>query len=167
MKKDSIITHIKNIIGIVLKYLKYSIIDSVIVGVINYIFMLYMKMPWQILISILIGITNLVPNVGPIFGAIIGGVVIAFYDVKQALWFLGFTVILQTIDGLVIKPKLFGSSFGISGVWMLIAMMVGGAIFGVVGLVLAAPAAAIIKYIIKDIILPQRHNKELPVDEEQ
>ena len=110
--------------------------------------MWYMEMPWKIGISILMGITNLVPNIGPVVGAILGGVVIAFYDIKQALWFLVFTVILQAIDGLVIKPQLFGKSFGISGVLMLITMIVGGALFGVAGLVLAAPAVAIIRYII-------------------
>ena len=148
MKKDEITTHIKNIFGIVKEYFRCSIIDGLIVGAANYLFMWYMEMPWKIGISILMGITNLVPNIGPVVGAILGGVVIAFYDIKQALWFLVFTVILQAIDGLVIKPQLFGKSFGISGVLMLITMIVGGALFGVAGLVLAAPAVAIIRYII-------------------
>ena len=148
VNKEKIIIHIKNIFGIVKAYFKCSIIDGIIIGVSNYLFMLYMEMPWKIAISILMGITNLVPNFGPIIGAILGGIVIAIYDIKQALWFLGFTVILQTIDGLVIKPKLFGKSFGISGVLMLIAMIIGGAVFGVVGMVLAAPAVAIARYII-------------------
>ncbi len=147
--KEKIIIHIKNIIGIIIKYLKYSIIDGIIIGVANYLFMLYMEMPWKIGISILMGITNLIPSVGPVAGAIVGGVVLAFYDIKQALWFLAFTAILQTIDGLIIKPKLFGDSFGISGVWMLIAMLIGGGVFGVLGIIFVVPVVAIGKYLIK------------------
>ena len=73
---DKLITHIKNIIGIIIKYLKYSIIDGIIIGVVNYLFMLYLEMPWKIGISILMGITNLFPSVGPVIGAIIGGVIL-------------------------------------------------------------------------------------------
>ncbi|MCR5415272.1 MAG: AI-2E family transporter [Pseudobutyrivibrio sp.] len=158
--KEKIITHIKNIIGIFLKYLKYSVIDGIIIAVANYIFMLYMKMPWKIGISILMGITNLIPSVGPVAGAIVGGVVLAFYDIKQALWFLAFTAIFQTIDGLIIKPKLFGDSFGISGVWMLIAMIVGGGVFGVLGIIFVVPVVAIGKYLIKNVYLPYKHKDD-------
>lgn len=157
---EKIIMHIKNIIGIVLKYLKYSIIDGIIIAVANYIFMLYMEMPWKIGISILMGVTNLIPNVGPVVGAIIGGVVLAFYDIKQALWFLGFTVIIQIIDGLIIKPKLFGDSFGISGIWMLIAMIVGGGVFGILGIIFVVPVVAIGQYLIKNVWLPHKHNDD-------
>ncbi|SDB50572.1 protein of unknown function DUF20 [Pseudobutyrivibrio sp. YE44] len=158
MNKDKIVTHIKNILGIILKYLKCSIIDGAIIGVINFIFMLYMDMPLKVLISIFMGITNLVPSIGPVVGGIISGVVLAFFDIKLALWFLGFTVVLQTIDGLFIKPKLFGDSFGISGVWMFIAMMVAGFFFGIVGLILVVPIVAIIQYVIK--VIKHSHKQE-------
>lgn len=161
---DKLITHIKNIFGIIIKYLKYSIIDGIIIGVLNYLFMLYMEMPWKIGISILMGITNLIPSVGPVAGAIVGGVVLAFYDIKQALWFLGFTVVLQTIDGLIIKPKLFGDSFGISGVWMLIAMIIGGGVFGVLGIIFVVPVVAIVKYLIKNVYLPYKHKEDFKKD---
>ena len=161
MDMDKIITHIKNIIGIIVKYLKYSVIDGIIIGIVNFIFMYVMEMPWKIGISILMGITNLVPNFGPVIGAVIGGIVLAFFDIKQALWFLGFTVILQTIDGLFIKPKLFGDSFGISGVVMLIAMIIGGAVFGIFGMIFVVPVVAIAKYLIKDVLLPNKHKDDL------
>ena len=157
---DNLLTHIKNIIGIIVKYLKYSIIDGVIIGAVNFIFMDFMEMPWKIAISILMGVTNLVPNFGPVVGAIIGGAVLAFSDIKQALWFLGFTVVLQTVDGLFIKPKLFGDSFGISGVFMLIAMIVGGGLFGVIGMIFVVPVVAIAQYLIKDVLLPNKHKKD-------
>ncbi|MBR5637012.1 MAG: AI-2E family transporter [Pseudobutyrivibrio sp.] len=157
---ENLLTHIKNIIGIIVKYLKYSIIDGIIIGAANFVFMYFMEMPWKIAISILMGVTNLVPNFGPVVGAIIGGVVLAISDVKQALWFLGFTVVLQTIDGLFIKPKLFGDSFGISGVYMLIAMIVGGGLFGIFGMIFVVPVVAIAKYLLKDVLLPNKNKKD-------
>ena len=158
MDKEKIITHIKNIFGIIVNYLKCSIIDGFIVGAVNFIFMYFMEMPWKMGISILMGITNLVPNFGPVVGAIIGGAVLAFYDVKLALWFLGFTVVLQTIDGLFIKPKLFGESFGISGVVMLIAMIIGGVLFGFWGMIFVVPVVAIARYLIKNVFLPKKQD---------
>ncbi|MBQ7636305.1 MAG: AI-2E family transporter [Lachnospiraceae bacterium] len=151
-RKKTLSDHVRNIFGIVVKYFKFSLIDSVIIGVANYVFMWLMHMPHGILISIIIGITNLIPNVGPVAGAIVGGVILMFYEVKQALWFLLFTVVLQILDSLLIKPKLFGKSFGVSGIVMLLAMLVGGGVFGIVGMILVVPAVAIIQYLYKNVL---------------
>ncbi len=146
--------HIRNIFGIIGKYFKFSLIDSVIIGVANYAFMWFMHMPHGILISIIIGITNLIPNVGPVAGAIVGGTILMFYEVKQALWFLLFTVVLQILDSLLIKPHLFGKSFGVSGIVMLLAMLIGGGVFGILGMILVVPVVAVIQYIYKNILRP-------------
>ncbi|MCR5771741.1 MAG: AI-2E family transporter [Butyrivibrio sp.] len=152
-KNEKIINHLKNIFGIIKTYFKCSLIDSLIIGVANFVFMFVMSMPHSILISIIAGITNIIPNVGPVIGAAIGGVILMFYDTKLALCFLAFTVILQILDGLIIKPKLFGESFGISGIWMFIAMLVGGGVFGVVGMILVVPVVAIVQYLYKNVYL--------------
>ncbi len=146
--------HIRNIFGIIGKYFKFSLIDSVIIGAANYAFMWFMHMPHGILISVIIGITNLIPNVGPVVGAIVGGTILMFYEVKQALWFLLFTVVLQILDSLLIKPKLFGKSFGVSGIVMLLAMLIGGGVFGILGMILVVPVVAVIQYIYKNILRP-------------
>ncbi len=157
-EKNKIIlkNHIKNIVGIFAKYFKYSFIDSLIIGICNMIFMLIMGMPHSILISVIIAITNIIPNVGPVIGAVFGGVILMFYDTKMALWFLIFTIVIQIADGLVIKPKLFGDSFGISGIVMLVAMLIGGGVFGVVGMVLVVPVIAIVKYLYKNVYLSNK-----------
>ena len=67
---------------------------------------------------------------------------------------------LQIIDGLFIKPKLFGDSFGISGVFMLIAMIFGGSLFGIFGMIFVVPVVAIAKYLIKDVLLPNNNKKD-------
>lgn len=159
--KEKIQTHLKNIWEIIVKYFKCTMIDSLIIGVVNYVFMLILGMPHSILISIIMGITNIIPNVGPVIGGAIGGIILMFYNSDQALWFLIFTVVLQAIDGIIIKPKLYGESFGISGLWMLVAMLVGGGIFGVVGLVLIVPIVAIAQYLYKNVYLPYKNKKDL------
>ena len=63
--------------------------------------------PYSVLISLVVGVTNLAPTFGPIVGAIIGGFVLVLVNPLHALWFIIFTIILQTIDGYVLKPKLF------------------------------------------------------------
>ncbi len=155
--KKEIIEHIKNIGEIIVKYFKCTLIDSAIIGVVNFIFMMITSMPHSILISFIMAFTNIVPNIGPVFGAIIGGIILMFYDTTQAIWFLVFTVILQAIDGLIIKPKLFGDSFGVSGVVMLIAMLIGGGVFGIVGMIFVVPVVAIAQYFYKKVYLPHKN----------
>ncbi len=147
--RNDLLTHIKNIISIFVDYVKASFIDSFVVGILNFIFMAVMEMPLKILISILMAIANLIPSIGPVIGALVCGGILAFYDAKQSLYFLIFTLVLQVIDGLIIKPKIFGDKFGISGIIMLIGMIIGSALFGIPGLLLVVPAIAIVRYFIK------------------
>jgi predicted PurR-regulated permease PerM len=85
-------------------------------------------------------------------GAVIGALILVLVNPLWAAWFLIFTIILQTVDGYIIKPKLFGDTLGISSLLILIAIVVGGRMFGVVGIILGIPVAAIFDYIFKEII---------------
>ena len=96
--------------------------------------------------------TNLAPTFGPIVGCVIGCVLLLIVNPWQAFVFLIFTIILQTIDGYILKPKLFGGTYGVSSVWILISIIVFGRMFGIVGILLAIPLAAIIDFIYKDFI---------------
>ena len=111
-----------------------------------------MDMPYNILISVVVGITNLAPTFGPIVGGLIGAFILLLVNPWQALWFILFTLVLQTIDGYILKPKLFGNSFGVSSIWILITIIVGGRMFGVWGILLAIPFAAIADYFYRDVI---------------
>lgn len=144
--------------AILIRYIAFDIVDGMIIGVANFIFMSIMGMPYPILISLVVGITNLAPTFGPIVGGIIGGFILVLVNPILALWFIIFTIILQTIDGYIIKPKLFGDTLGIPGVWILIAIVVGSRILGVVGILLAIPFAAIVDFIYHDYIF-QKENK--------
>lgn len=140
--------------NILTSYVGYDIIDGIIVGVINAIAMLIFRLPFVPLISVIVGVTNLVPTFGPLVGAVLGGIILVLNDPVQALIFLIITVVLQTLDGYVIKPKFFGSALGVSGVWILIAIIMGGKFFGIMGIVLSIPVVAIFTFVYEEAILP-------------
>lgn len=147
--------------SIMLRYLGFDILDGVIVGMVNFVFMLITKMPYAALVSVVVGVTNLAPTFGPVFGALIGGFILVLVNPVQALIFLIFTVILQVVDGYIIKPKLFGSSLGVPAVWILISIIVGGKMFGVTGILLAIPIASIINYVYEDYLEKKIENRRL------
>lgn len=146
--------------SILIRYIAFDIIDGIIVGVANFLFMSIMGIPYSVLISLVIGVTNLAPTFGPIVGAIIGGFVLVLVNPLHALWFIIFTIVLQTIDGYILKPKLFGGSLGVPGVWILISIIIGSRILGVTGILLAIPFAAIVDFIYHDLIFQEARKRE-------
>lgn len=146
--------------SILIRYIAFDIIDGIIVGVANFIFMSIFGIPYSVLISLVVGVTNLAPTFGPIVGAIIGGFILVLVNPLHALWFIIFTIVLQTIDGYILKPKLFGGSLGVPGVWILISIVVGSRILGVTGILLAIPFAAIVDFIYHDLIFRETRKKE-------
>ncbi len=139
--------------SILIRYIGGDILDAILVGVANLIFMNCTSMSYAVLISLVVGVTNLAPTFGPIVGAVIGAFILVLVNPWHALWFLIFTVILQTLDGYVIKPKLFGNTLGISSVWILIAIIVFGRVFGIMGVLLAIPFAAIIDFSYRELFI--------------
>ncbi len=136
------------------RYIVFNLLDSLIVGGANAIFMGIVGMPYVGLVSFLVAVTNLVPTFGPVIGGIIGGFVLLMVNPWHALAFLIFTAIIQTVDGYILKPKLFGDSLGISGLWILVGVIVGGRAFGVAGILLAIPGVAILDFLHREHLLP-------------
>ncbi len=85
----------------------------------------------------------------------VGFIILALVNPGDGILFLIFTGIIQTIDGYVVKPKLYGDSLGVSSLWILIAIICGGKMFGVVGVLLAIPFAAIVQYLLEEILFPK------------
>lgn len=135
------------------KYIVCELIDSAIVMILNYIFMLVCGMPNAIFVSVVIGVTNLAPTFGPIVGAAMGAFILLLVKPTSVLAFLIFTVVLQTLDGYVIKPKLFGDALNVPGVIILMSIIVFGKLMGVTGMLLSIPFAAIIVYIYSEIFM--------------
>ena len=129
-----------------------KIIDSAIIGVLCYIAMSLMKMPYTALIATIVGVTNVIPVFGPFIGAVPSALIILLVDPLQAFYFIIFIIVLQQIDGNVIGPKILGNTVGISGFWVLISITVAASIFGFAGMLLGVPVFAVIYLIISDIV---------------
>ena len=144
---------------ILMSYLGQSLLESVIVGVINAIFMLVCRMEYVGLVSVIVAVTNLIPNFGPIIGGVIGAFVLLMVNPLHALLFIVFCIVLQFVDGYILKPKLFSGSLGVSGLLILIAGIVLGNLFGVLGMLLSIPAAAILSFVYRDYFLPKAEKR--------
>lgn len=139
---------------ILVRYIVFTLIDSVIIAVINALFMLITGMQYAGLISMIIAVFNLIPTFGPIIGGAIGTLILLLVKPLHALIFIIFTFVLQFFDAYLIKPKLFGNSLGVSGLLILIAVIVFGNMFGIVGMLLAIPIAAILDFVYHEALLP-------------
>lgn len=161
-KAEDTIRVVRRCHTILKQYIVFNLLDSLIVGVANAIFMAIVGMPYIGLVSFVVAVINLVPTFGPVIGAIIGGFVLVLVNPWHALAFLIFTMVLQTIDGYILKPKLFGDSLGVSSLWILVGVIVGSRAFGVVGILLAIPGVAILDFLYREYFLPwlERKRKE-------
>ncbi len=148
------VTFLRRCHEILNRYVVFNLLDAIAVGCVNAMFMAITGIPYVGLVSFLVGFTNLIPTFGPIIGAAIGALVLALVKLRYAIIFLIFTVILQVCDGYLIKPKLFGSSLGVSSLWILVGIVVGGRIFGTAGVLLAIPAMAILDDLYSDYFMP-------------
>ena len=129
-----------------------KIVDSAIIGVLCYIGILILKMPYPALIATVIGVTNVIPFFGPIIGLVPCAFLILLVNPLQAFYFVIFILVLQQVDGNVIGPKILGNTVGISGFWVLISITVAAGIFGFAGMLLGVPVFAVIYLIISDIV---------------
>jgi len=145
---------------ILVRYISCSLLESVIIGCSNALFMTIFHMEFAGLISVIVAVTNLIPTFGPIIGGVIAAFILVLVDPAHALMFIIFTIILQAIDGYVIKPKLFGNSLGVSGLMILIAVIVFGKLFGMLGILFAIPAAAIIEFTYNQLLIPYLENRK-------
>jgi predicted PurR-regulated permease PerM len=150
---------------ILIRYIVFDLLDGCIIGVCNFVFFLIMGLPYAILVSVVVAVTNLAPTFGPLVGGVIGSCILVLVNPWYALWFIIFTIALQTMDGYFIKPKLFGDSLGVPSLWVLTFIIVGGRMFGVWGVLLSIPCAAIVNFIYEEIILVRlgrRASKKFP-----
>ena len=151
---NSFVSFISRCDRILVSYIVSSLIDAIIIGVLNLIFMSVMGMEYAGLISVVVAVTNLVPTFGPIVGGAVGALILLLVKPVHALIFVIFTFILQFIDPYFIKPKLFGNTLGVSGLLIVVSVLICGRMFGVPGILLSIPLAAILSFVYKEAILP-------------
>ena len=147
-------------------FISGKILDSFIIGIICFIGMTFMDMPFVTLISVIIGATNVIPFFGPFIGAIPTGLVILLADPKQFIPFIIFILALQQFDGNVLGPKILGDSTGLPAFWVMFSIIVGGGLFGFAGMLLGVPVFAVIYTLCGDAIRALLTKKSLPENTE-
>lgn len=119
-----------------------KIVDSIIIGILCFIGLSILKVPFAVLVSVIVGVTNIVPFFGPYLGAIPSAFIILLIDPKKCLVFLIFVLILQQVDGNIIGPAILGNSIGVSSFWIIVSITVFGGFFGVFGMLIGVPCFA-------------------------
>ncbi len=125
-------------------------LEATLLGILSIIGMLVLRIPYAVPIGVLIGVTALIPIVGAFIGIIIGAILILSVEPLKVMTFLIFILILQQIEGNLIYPKVVGDSVGLPGIWVLVAVAVGGDLFGLIGMLLGLPIASILYTVVKD-----------------
>lgn len=141
-----------------------KLLDSLIIGIICFVCTSLMKMPYALLISFIVGVTNIIPFFGPFIGAIPSTFIILIVDPWKALIFVIYVFLLQQFDGNILGPKILGDSTGLPAIWVMFAILVGGGLFGFVGMIVGVPTFAVIYSLIKEFVEYRLKKRSMPVD---
>lgn len=144
-----------------------KMIDSTIIGILCWIIMTVLELPYALVISVIVGITNMIPYFGPFIGAIPGVVLLLIVDIKFALIFGVLILALQQFDGLYLGPKILGESTGLRPIWIIFAITVGGWAAGVVGMFLGVPVTAVIAYLLEKYMNGHIARKEIEFETDE
>lgn len=143
-------------------YVVSNLIDALIIFAAMAIGMLALGMPYPMLLAVVCGVTNLIPFFGPFIGAIPCGVLILLVDPVKVIWFGLFVLVLQQLDGNVIKPHLFGESMGLPAIWVLVSITIGGGLFGIPGMLLGVPVFAVLYLLFAEFVSSKLKKKNMP-----
>ena len=124
--------------------------------------MVLLKLPFAATISVLVGVTALIPIVGAFIGVIVGAILILSIAPIKSIIFIVFLIILQQIETNVIYPKVVGDSVGLPGMWVLVAVVVGGSLGGMLGLLLGLPTISVLYTIFRNDVHKRLQKKEKP-----
>jgi predicted PurR-regulated permease PerM len=133
-------------------FISGTLLDSFIIGIVCFIVTNLMNMPYAVLVSVIVGVTNVIPFFGPYLGAIPSGILILLVDPVKLIYFIIFIMLLQTLDGNILAPKILGHSTGLSSFWVIVAILLGGGLFGILGMFIGVPVFAVIYALIKAFI---------------
>ncbi len=150
-------------------FISGKLLDSLIIGMMCFIGLSLLKMPYALLVSVIVGITNVIPFFGPFIGAIPSAILILLSDptnLKPVIIFVIFIICLQQFDGNILGPKILGDSTGISALMVVVSITIGGGFFGFMGMFLGVPTFAVLSYLLKCFIHYRLRKKGLPPEHE-
>lgn len=125
-------------------------LDSLIIGILCYIGMLVLGLPYASILSLIVGVTNMIPVFGPFIGAIPGIMLILIINPPSAIVFAIFILVLQQFDGNILGPLILGDKLGIPSLCILIAVVIGGGLFGFIGMFIGVPVFALLYSCVKE-----------------
>ncbi len=163
-RADSIVINTRECNIIFSKFIIGKSIDSLIIGILCFIIMSILQLPYAILFSVIVGITNMIPYFGPFIGAIPGVVIYLLINPFNALVFSIMIFLLQQFDGLYLGPKILGESTGLTPLWVIFGITLGGAYAGVLGMFLGVPITAVIAYLLNKFLTNRLNKKNITID---
>ena len=144
-------------------FVRGKLLDSLIIGILCFIGCSILKMPYTPLVSVVVGVTNIIPFFGPFLGAIPCALLILLVSPLKCLYFVIFIFLLQQLDGNVIGPKILGDSTGISSIWVIVAILIGGGFGGVLGMFLGVPIFACLQVLVRWLLNTRLKKKNMPL----
>ena len=147
-------------------FVRGKLLDSLIIGILCFVGCTILKMPYTPLVSVIVGATNVIPFFGPFLGAIPSAVLILLASPIKMVYFALFVLFLQQLDGNVIGPAILGDKTGLSSLWVISAILVGGSFFGVIGMFFGVPVFACLYSAITFYVETCLRRKNLPVETE-
>lgn len=147
-------------------FVRGKLLDSLIIGMICFVCSTLFNFPYAPLVSVIVGVTNIVPFFGPFLGAIPSLFLILLVSPVKALYFLIFILALQQVDGNIIGPKILGNRTGLSSLWVIIAILVGGSFFGLPGMFFGVPVCACLYSAVNFFVETRLRKKNLPLSAE-
>lgn len=145
-------------------FISGKLLDSLIVGIICFIGLRLMQMPYAMLISVIVGVTNIIPMFGPFIGAIPSAFLLLLVSPAKCLAFLVFIVVLQQVDGNIIGPRILGNSTGLSALYVTVSMLLFGKLMGFLGMIIGVPLFATLYYIVKRLAEYSLKKQNMPVE---
>ena len=144
------------------QFIRGKLIDSLIIGLLTFVVLWIFKFPFYPLIAVIVGVTNVIPVVGPFIGAIPSAFLILIVEPKKVIWFIVIIIIIQQLDGNLIGPKILGNATGLSAMWVIIAVTLGGSLFGIGGMFFAVPLMSVIYALVREGANTRLRRKKLP-----
>lgn len=145
-------------------FIRGQVVEAIILGIVCYIAMLIFGFEYPLVISFLVGITNIIPLFGPYIGAVPSFLLLLIVNPISALWFIVFLIVLQQVESNLIYPKVVGSNMGISGFWIIVAVVIGNSLFGIVGILLGIPLLSSVYVIVKEVAEKRLNEKNITIE---
>ena len=142
-------------------YIGGQLLEAFCLGLLCLVGMLLLGLPYALSISVIVGFLAIIPIIGTIISALLGLILIGLASPGKIWLFILFFFVLQRIEGDILYPKIVGKSVGLSEIWVLAAITVGGSLYGILGIIVSVPVASVIAYILSDSVQKRLQQKNI------